>query len=53
MCIRDRAEGVETEEQLNLLRDLGCGFAQGFHFSRPASAQEFVEIARKLGAIRG
>ena len=29
------AEGVETEEQLQAIEDLGCGFAQGFHFARP------------------
>ena len=29
------AEGVETEEQLQQLRDSGCEFAQGFLFSRP------------------
>jgi len=32
------AEGVETEEQLDLLSDLGCGFAQGYHFCAPLSA---------------
>jgi EAL domain-containing protein (putative c-di-GMP-specific phosphodiesterase class I) len=29
------AEGVETSEQANLLRDLRCDQAQGFFFSRP------------------
>lgn len=29
------AEGVETAEQANLLRDLGCEYAQGYFFSRP------------------
>jgi diguanylate cyclase (GGDEF)-like protein len=33
------AEGVETEEQLAILNDLGCGSAQGFLFSRPVSAK--------------
>jgi diguanylate cyclase (GGDEF)-like protein len=35
------AEGVETEEQLNLLRKLGCPFVQGFYFSKPLPADEF------------
>lgn len=29
------AEGVETEVQLNLLRDIGCELAQGYLFSKP------------------
>ncbi|MGH7201957.1 MAG: GGDEF/EAL domain-containing response regulator [Planctomycetaceae bacterium] len=33
------AEGVETEEQLQRLRDLGCDSVQGFLFSRPVEAQ--------------
>jgi diguanylate cyclase (GGDEF)-like protein len=32
------AEGVETEEQVRLARDLGCGYAQGFHFAEPVPA---------------
>ena len=31
------AEGVEDEETLNLLRDYGVDFAQGFYVGRPAS----------------
>jgi diguanylate cyclase (GGDEF)-like protein len=34
------AEGVETLEQLNRLRVLGCGAAQGYLFSRPVPAAE-------------
>ena len=35
------AEGVETEEQLKLLKDLGCPLVQGFYFSRPLPPEEF------------
>ena len=34
------AEGVETEQQLELLRELDCDYAQGFLFSRPVPAAE-------------
>jgi diguanylate cyclase (GGDEF)-like protein len=34
------AEGVETEQQLAVLRSLACDFAQGFLFSRPVPAGE-------------
>ena len=40
------AEGVETEGQLEMLRTLGCGSAQGYYFSRPLdapSATRFIE----------
>jgi diguanylate cyclase (GGDEF)-like protein len=37
--LRVVAEGVETEAQLNELRELGCDVAQGYHISRPLPAE--------------
>ena len=43
------AEGVETEEQLKLLKELGCPLVQGFFFSKPLPADEFEEkVIRKM-----
>jgi diguanylate cyclase (GGDEF)-like protein/PAS domain S-box-containing protein len=33
------AEGVENEEQATLLKEMGCDFAQGYHFSKPLPAE--------------
>ncbi len=38
------AEGVETEEQVNLLKNAGCRFAQGFYYARPMPIEEFLEF---------
>src|SRR5207248_9300447 len=38
------AEGVETEQQLNLLRNMHCAYAQGYHLSRPIEAQQFESL---------
>ena len=35
------AEGVETENQLKLLRNAGCDILQGYYFSRPLPPEEF------------
>lgn len=44
------AEGVETTEQLATLRQLGCDRAQGFLFSAPVSAADFVNLFRREAA---
>lgn len=41
------AEGVETTQQLKLLKDLGCEYVQGFYFSRPLPASEFEDTFLK------
>ena len=38
------AEGVETAEQLNLLRDMGCDAAQGFHLGKPVVAKQLAKL---------
>ncbi|HMV34698.1 MAG TPA: bifunctional diguanylate cyclase/phosphodiesterase, partial [Turneriella sp.] len=42
------AEGVETEEQWQMLRAMGCSAYQGFYFGRPAPAAELEALAAKL-----
>ncbi len=41
------AEGVETVEQLALLRDMQCDQMQGYYFSRPVPAEELEKLLRE------
>ncbi len=43
LSLRVIAEGVETEDQLEVLRDLGCDYAQGFLFSRPVPEADLAQ----------
>ena len=38
------AEGVETAEQAAEAQALGCGWAQGYYFARPAPAAEIESL---------
>jgi diguanylate cyclase (GGDEF)-like protein/PAS domain S-box-containing protein len=38
------AEGVETFEQVALLKKLNCKYAQGFYFSKPLAADEVAQL---------
>ena len=37
------AEGVETQEQIRALLEIGCNYAQGYYYDKPMNAQDFRE----------
>ena len=39
------AEGIETAEMAEALREIGCDYFQGYFFSKPVSMEEFVQQA--------
>lgn len=38
------AKGVETKEQMEFLKEIGCAKCQGYYFSRPNSAKTLLEL---------
>jgi EAL domain-containing protein (putative c-di-GMP-specific phosphodiesterase class I) len=45
------AEGVESASQVAVLQSLGCGFAQGYFFSRPVPASELLDAVAARPAV--
>jgi diguanylate cyclase (GGDEF)-like protein/PAS domain S-box-containing protein len=45
------AEGVESPDHVQLLREMGCQFAQGYHFSRPVPAADFPAAADRIACL--
>lgn len=43
------AEGVEEPEQLEILKQIGCTYIQGFIHSRPVPADQIPAVVRRLG----
>jgi diguanylate cyclase (GGDEF)-like protein/PAS domain S-box-containing protein len=46
------AEGIETDSQLDQLRDMGCESGQGYHLSRPLAAEAVDELLDRIVASR-
>lgn len=40
------SEGVENEEELHLVRAMGCDLIQGYYYSRPLRAEDFSKLLR-------
>ena len=45
------AEGVETEAQADLLRDIGCELAQGYLYSKPVPAETIEQLLRNAANV--
>jgi EAL domain-containing protein (putative c-di-GMP-specific phosphodiesterase class I) len=46
------AEGVETAEQRNLLREAACDFLQGYLLSRPITPEQLEAVLKHGATIR-
>jgi diguanylate cyclase (GGDEF)-like protein len=51
MCLEVIAEGVETEQQLELVARLGCDLAQGFLIAKPMPEAEFLAWCEAHSAV--
>lgn len=45
------AEGVETEEQMDTLVELGCDYLQGYYYSKPVSEEEFLAFVARYNVL--
>jgi diguanylate cyclase (GGDEF)-like protein len=52
MEIKCLAEGVETLEQLNFLKKHGCNLVQGYYFSPPLSAKDFLNFLKQQAKLQ-
>jgi diguanylate cyclase (GGDEF)-like protein len=49
--VETTAEGVETAEQLEFVREAGCTAVQGFYFSKPCSAADVGRMIQQMNPI--
>jgi len=46
------AEGVETEQQLKILKQLECSQVQGYYFSKPLPITELYEFVKSPNTLK-
>lgn len=46
------AEGVETREQIEMLKKFGCDYFQGYYYSKPLKRDEYISFMKKYGDIK-
>ena len=51
MQIETVAEGIEADEQAEMLRSLGCGYGQGYFFAKPLEAAAWEGLLRADGTV--
>ena len=51
MHMKTVAEGVETEEQKNTLKELGCDYLQGYYFSQAIQEEAFCKYCKEYNRI--
>ena len=39
-------EGVETEQQVNFLKSIGCGYVQGYYYAKPMPVADYESLVR-------
>ena len=47
MQLKIVSEGIETEKQYQVMKDLGINYIQGYYFSKPLPEAEFLEFLTK------
>lgn len=47
LAVKTIVEGVETKEQADFVRDIGCDVIQGYYYSKPITKEEFEDYFNK------
>ena len=45
------SEGIETAEQLRKMEDMGISYIQGYYFSKPLPAEDFLDFLKKRNSV--
>ena len=47
------AEGIEDEKMVETMKELGCDYLQGYHYSRPVPAADFANVIAEIHKMQG